>query len=342
MRKVFISHAAVDKELAELFENLIESGIGIPHDEVFCTSLEGQGIPEGTQDFKEYIRGELDGCDTAIALISENYYASAFCMCELGAIWMVAKNFFPILVPPVNFNDLRGVISGTQCRELMDPGAASALYDRLMPISPHPVPVLRWDVKKKNFLENLPGMLTKLRKPETVKLSEYQQVQKERDALKELSAQLDREIDQMKKQMAEIAKAKDATAVAAIGKKYSTEGEQFEKLLKACQGAVSSLPRPVKEALYHWARGESFAPSEEWYSEVTRAVEDDQLVEDRRHNYQFRPNPERPNIDRAIKQIEALVKFLGECTGEFLEQAKAEFGDTPDLKRRSFWEKYVA
>src|SRR5712671_6783557 len=112
MRKVFLSHATRDKELADLVEDLIETGIGVQHHEVFCTSLEGLGIPSGTPDFKEYIRTELDGCETVVAFISENYYASPFCMSELGAVWVLAKNFFPILVPPVDFTDLRGALTG--------------------------------------------------------------------------------------------------------------------------------------------------------------------------------------------------------------------------------------
>jgi TIR domain len=99
MRKIFISHSSKDKELADSIQMLIETGIGLPHNEVFCTSLDGLGIPVGVPDFKEYIRKEMQDCDTVVALISRNYYDSPFCMCELGAVWVQAKNFFPILVP---------------------------------------------------------------------------------------------------------------------------------------------------------------------------------------------------------------------------------------------------
>ena len=43
--KVFISHATEDKPLAEALSDLIEAGIGLTHDQIFCTSLAGQGIP---------------------------------------------------------------------------------------------------------------------------------------------------------------------------------------------------------------------------------------------------------------------------------------------------------
>jgi hypothetical protein len=57
-REVFISHATEDKPLAEALGELIELGLGLSHDQIFCSSLAGQGIPSGT-DFKSHIKGGL-------------------------------------------------------------------------------------------------------------------------------------------------------------------------------------------------------------------------------------------------------------------------------------------
>ena len=81
--KVFISHATDDKSLADALSDLIEAGIGLTHNQVFCTSIAGQGIPAG-QDFKHHIHNELANSLVVIALLTPNYYASAFCLCELG------------------------------------------------------------------------------------------------------------------------------------------------------------------------------------------------------------------------------------------------------------------
>jgi len=53
-REVFISHATEDKPLAEALGELIELGLGLTHDQIFCSSLAGQGIPAGS-DFKGHI-----------------------------------------------------------------------------------------------------------------------------------------------------------------------------------------------------------------------------------------------------------------------------------------------
>jgi TIR domain len=343
MRKVFVSHAARDKELADLLVDLIVTGIGVPHNEVFCTLLEGLGIPEGTPDFKEYIRRELDGCDTVIALISENYYASPFCMCELGAVWVLAKNFFPILVLPIDFADLRGALAGMQCRKLADAATPSALYDRLSRLIPTPVPVQRWDLKKEAFLRGLPSVLAGLPKPQTVNSEEHGRVKRESELYKESGVQLQQENDALKRQIEEIVKVKDAKAVAEIRKKYSSEWEQFQRLQEACSTALSGLPRVIQEALFYWARNQSFAPKyEDWNDDVRRAVENDELTEVPHEEYQFKPNQKRLRIDQAMKQIKALKHFLEEeGSPEFYEQATSQLGDSPDIKRRSFWEKHL-
>src|ERR1039458_2333317 len=99
-RNVFISHASTDKSLVDSFVQLLEGGVGVRHSQIFCSSVEGHGIPPG-KDFKAYIKEKLSEAELVFALISKNFYASAFCMCELGAIWIQAKGFIPVVVPPL-------------------------------------------------------------------------------------------------------------------------------------------------------------------------------------------------------------------------------------------------
>lgn len=41
MAAIFLSHAVADKKLAKLFTDFLKEAIGIPHDEIFCSSIEG-------------------------------------------------------------------------------------------------------------------------------------------------------------------------------------------------------------------------------------------------------------------------------------------------------------
>ena len=75
--RVFISHADKDSALANARSDLL-TGLNLQTSNIFCSSLAGLGIPAG-QDFKSYIKQELANSTVVIALLTPNYYASAFC-----------------------------------------------------------------------------------------------------------------------------------------------------------------------------------------------------------------------------------------------------------------------
>lgn len=127
---IFISHATADKELVDALVDLLQTGIGVPHDQIFCTSLEGHGIPEG-EDFADFIRDKLQGAGHVIMVITPRYYESAFCLCELGATWIQSGSAFPLIVPPLGFSDMKAVLSGVQAGLINDASKLDNLRDRL-------------------------------------------------------------------------------------------------------------------------------------------------------------------------------------------------------------------
>lgn len=79
--KIFISHSSKDKKVALLLKSFLER---MNRDEisVFCSSFLGT-IKIG-DDFVKAIEKELNDCDQFIALVSDNYAHSTYCMIELG------------------------------------------------------------------------------------------------------------------------------------------------------------------------------------------------------------------------------------------------------------------
>ena len=69
---IFISHATADRDLVNALVDLLQTGIGIPHDKIFCTSLKGHGIPEG-ENFADFIRAKLQGAGHVIMVITPSY-----------------------------------------------------------------------------------------------------------------------------------------------------------------------------------------------------------------------------------------------------------------------------
>lgn len=103
--KIFISHSSKDGDIATTFANFLESVV--PSVEVFCSSQIGS--IKGGDDFVKSITKALNNCDAFIPLISPNYYASRFCMIELGfAYSILVQNYsdghryiFPVALPPL-------------------------------------------------------------------------------------------------------------------------------------------------------------------------------------------------------------------------------------------------
>ncbi len=112
LSKIFISHASKDSEIVEDIIEIFET-IGVESNQIFCTSFEGYGIDLG-DNFLDTIKEELSSETLVIFILSENFYASPVCLCEMGATWVLAKEHIPILIPPLDYKDVQGVIPLTQ------------------------------------------------------------------------------------------------------------------------------------------------------------------------------------------------------------------------------------
>lgn len=158
MSNMFISHAANDKALVDAFFDLLQTGLDLSSKEVFCTSLEGMGIPSG-QDFAEYIKGKIKNPKVVVIVLSQQYYESLFCLCELGASWALSTAIIPILVPPMDHQDLKAVLQRVQVRKINSESDLAEVRDELVKMLGLPPPTARWDAKCKQFLKKLPALL---------------------------------------------------------------------------------------------------------------------------------------------------------------------------------------
>lgn len=106
--KIFISHATADKEyVREIIRALKE--IGISNNEIYCSSFEGYGVP-ADGDILEWIKEGLSSDVLVLFILSNTYFTRPICLCEMGATWVQAKKYIPILIPPLEYNQIQGVI----------------------------------------------------------------------------------------------------------------------------------------------------------------------------------------------------------------------------------------
>jgi len=129
INKIFISHSSKDKDVVEELIEILES-IGLNSTQIFCSSFEGYGIEFG-ENFLDRIKDELDKDVLVIFLLSNNFYKSPICLCEMGATWVKTNQHIPILIPPFGFGDVKGVIPLTHGFKITEGAALNQFKNQI-------------------------------------------------------------------------------------------------------------------------------------------------------------------------------------------------------------------
>lgn len=109
--KIFISHATADKPIVEKFVTLLEQ-IGVKQDQLFCSSVAGYGIPQGSGDLYDFIRNEMSNDNLfVIMMLSKNYYNSPACLNEMGAAWIKQSAYQSVLLPGFQYSEIKGAVN---------------------------------------------------------------------------------------------------------------------------------------------------------------------------------------------------------------------------------------
>lgn len=340
MSKLFISHAAHDKGLVEAFVDLLEGGVGVPHASIFCSSLKGQSIKPGAA-FVESIRQNLDEATCVVALISEAFHASAFCMCELGGVWLVSKDFLPIVVPPLDFSALKAVTAGIQGSQLARADDLDEIRDELgtrLGIKVHNT--ARWNTKRDKFLVGLPKLLVKFEGP--VLRVTHTKLKKELEDYKTECQRLEQELQTQKALVTQLKKTKDAQAVAKVVRENSTTADAFQELATAAAKALRPLSSVVREAFFQNYQGRDYSPRnrEDW-DEIQTEVEHGYLVLNDSENGAS-PDDRNKKVRLAKAALRDLSRWLDEPPADFAEWYDDEFdGERGDMTLRPFWELHL-
>lgn len=109
--KIFISHSTYDNKIVDNFVDLL-SHIGVREENVFCSSVIGYGIPQGSGDIYNSLKTEFQHHNLfVIFMLSQNYYRSPVCLNEMGATWIMQFDYQSILLPNFEFHNVEGVIN---------------------------------------------------------------------------------------------------------------------------------------------------------------------------------------------------------------------------------------
>jgi|GEM_PF-1040380 len=158
MNKLLISHSSKDDPKIKPFIDLIEA-IGVPHTSIFYSSHPAYGVGLGENIFTR-LKTELEGDVFALFMLSDNFYNSPVCLCEMGAVWIKSNKQIPILIPPFDFSNVQGVFPGSLGFKLDDKKQLNNFkselesYFKLIPIN-----FTRWEEKRDEYLSKIEVLL---------------------------------------------------------------------------------------------------------------------------------------------------------------------------------------
>ncbi len=108
--ELFISHSSKDEAVARALVEFLRAALGIPHDKVRCTSVEGYKLSAGVPTEIE-LRREVHETCCLIGLITPNSIKSPFVLFELGARWGSGDLLIPLVALGYKAADLRPPLS---------------------------------------------------------------------------------------------------------------------------------------------------------------------------------------------------------------------------------------
>lgn len=161
MPKIFISHSSQDSDIVEELIEMLEA-MGLAPKKIFCTSFEGYGIKLG-EDFLESIKEELTSNTLVIFVLSKNFYKSPVSLCEMGAAWVMAKEHIPVLVPPLEHSDVKGVIPLSQGMKITEPLKFNSLKVKIEEFFGYESKIdnSAWEQKRDKILTRIESLLQK-------------------------------------------------------------------------------------------------------------------------------------------------------------------------------------
>lgn len=167
MTRVFISHAAADKDFVNAFvDTVVRLGCGVPREALFYSSGADTGVPAG-EDLNAYVRKQVDDDALVIAILTPTFRTRPFCIAELGAAWSRAGRLLPLAVPALIESELDGVLKGMLIRRLDDGSTLDELHDVIGKALGISTDARTWGQYRDNWLRDVAGRLATLHDPDS-------------------------------------------------------------------------------------------------------------------------------------------------------------------------------
>lgn len=335
--KIFISHATADKRVIERLFDLLNTGVGIVPDDIFCSNVEGAGITTGHK-FAKWIKESLVDSELIVLVLSNNYYANNFCVAEMGAAWISGNDVFPLMLGDIGRNP-RAVLSGIQSK-VFDKTGLNDLRDQCILKFPNALGnTNRWDEKKEELLKDLPALIRSLPEPELVSKMELNKLEKELSEQKRIREIFESQISEKDRMISELKRLKDQEQVKDVESKFVPIRKRYNDLISNIKTQCKSLGPIPTTAIFYRTINDEWRPDREIFSQYQRDFEiniQKKLIKE--DEGIFKVSEDHKQTTKLLSLIDELDSLLTSGDASNLVESLADERSYPiDIKNRDFW-----
>lgn len=339
-RKIFISHAVYDKEIADAFVDVILHGaLSVPINEIFCVSTDGTKIKSG-DDWRDSIKTNILSAKINFLLISPNYKESEVCLNEMGAAWMTDAIVLPLIIDPINYKTVGVIQEPNQIEKLLDEKSLDRIRDIVqeeLEIKTSLIKSDRWTAKKKEFLLRVKKHLLANPFETPMDRATFKELEKDKVDLEGTINNLIEEKAELESIIEELKKAKDKEAVKTILKKRK-KTTQFDEFIEMCNAVKKLLDRQssiMNGIIFKSYSGKDIKIGWEGNrDELDDALANDYIDEDLEVKWEM--TKEMRKISDALDKVSTFI--VSELDNDFYELYENEFDSPMEIKNKGFWE----
>ena len=338
-KKIFISHSAKDKKIIDIFiDKILQNGIGINHSEIFCTSIEGLKITTG-EEWRKAIQENLLNAEIIILIITPNYKESEMCLAEIGVAWTSGKNVIPVIVPPVDFENLSVIYKVIQALKLTASTDLDILKDDLAKIlCIKEIPSDRWTVKKQEGISLIEQEITKNPFQKTLSRKEFDNINNELIEIKKTLNNLINEKQKLSEYCTQLERIKDKAEIKNVQKELGMidEYDEFIKYSEKVGDKINELSFPIRKLLFNHLSQKNIRLTQQeqrdYENALNVAIADDLIDEELDLNICHK------KIASIIELWNRYEELFKEMENKFLAEIEENYPDiTIQLDNLSYW-----
>jgi hypothetical protein len=300
--------------------------------------VDGAGIQSG-DDFIAWIKNGLTISDITILVITPNYFASKFCMAEMGAVWALDRRVFPIVIPNIS-RDAGVVMLGRQTAQINDSGL-DELRDKIAEFFPNAGKnTPRWSAQKQLFLADLSVILAKLPQPNLIDRAALTKEQEKNEAFVQMLQESEMRSAEQRGYIEKLEQLKDQEAVDEIKLSSLPSGEQYIALLESVKEEVSGYSAVEIRCLYALFTDDWWFPGDDIWrergNEIDTALKSN-WIHQRSDERGYRANRSHPRYQSAIVAIEKLWDHIGEMDKKLKRIVEEREKYEIDIQNLEYW-----